>query len=419
VREFLEKIAPIWRPHPGQREFLLSQAPFQVLACGRRWGKTDACAVRTAAALFEPSPTQHLLLAPTLDQASLLFDRTVALLEALGEKVKVRRSPYPRLQLGPHVVTARSGHVPRSLRGHGATDIVVDEAAYLPESLVTEIAMPMLATTGGRLTLISTPHGKNHFWRFFHMGQRGEHGVWSRQAPSSESPFVSAQFLAVQRELVSERAYRVEYEAEFLDGAGQVFRDEAVQKCLVPRPPAARPPYAIGIDWARYGDYTAVAVLSGDRADCGLIELQRFHGTSWSQAVARVADVVSRFPHADVLCDATGVGDPVLEQLRAALPEHKVDGLTFTSAVKAELVDNLAWLFEQGALKMAPDPALLRELQHFQAVPTPGGARLAAGSGAHDDLVVALALAARQLRRRYRARVQVAGPRVFSRGKKG
>ncbi|MCW5939418.1 MAG: hypothetical protein KF884_02190 [Fimbriimonadaceae bacterium] len=419
VEEFLERITPFWQPHQGQLEFLRNRAAVQVLACGRRWGKTEACAVRTVASLFEPSPTQHLLLAPTLDQARLLFDRTVALLEALGETAKVRSSPYPRLQFGPHVVSARSGHVPRSLRGLGATDIVVDEAAYLPESLITEIAMPMLATTDGRLTLISTPHGKNHFWRFFHMGQRGEHGVWSRQAPSSESPFVSAQFLAVQRELISERAYRVEYEAEFLDGAGQVFRDEAVQKCLVPRAPVAEPPFAIGIDWARYGDYTAVAVLSGDRADCALVELHQFHGTSWSEAVARVADVVERFPHASVLCDATGLGDPVLEWLRSALPDHKIDGLTFTSTVKAELIDNLAWLFEQGALTMAPDPALLRELQHFQAVPSSGGTKLGAGSGFHDDLVVALSLAARQLRRRYRARVQVAGPRVFSKGKRG
>jgi phage FluMu gp28-like protein len=392
----------------------MSRAQVQVLACGRRWGKTEACAVRAVASLFEESPTQHLLIAPTLDQATLLFDRTVALLDALGESAKIRRSPYPRLIFGRHAVSARSGHVPRSLRGHEATDIVIDEAAYLPESLVTEIAMPMLATTGGRLTMISTPHGKNHFWRFFQMGQRGEHGVWSRQAPSSESPYVPEQFLAVQRELISERAYMVEYEAAFVDGSGQVFRDEAVQRCLVARSPAAEPPFVIGVDWARYGDYTAVAVLSGDRAECGLVELCQFQGAAWSEAVARVADVALRYPNASVLCDATGAGDPVLEWLRAALPGRRVDGLVFTPSTKAELIDTLAWLIEQGSLKMAPDPALLRELQHFQAVPTFAGAKLGARSGFHDDLVVALALAARQLGRRYRAQVQVAGPRVFS-----
>src|SRR5262249_9614122 len=147
--------------HPGQREFLLHPAKFKVLACGRRWGKTDACAVQVLQALHRPFPTKHLILAPTADQASLLFERVVGLLgrpsgrsdgsdESDGSEKsdksdwKLKHSPYPRLRFGAHTVMARSGHLPRALRGHEATHIVVDEAAYLPESLVTEVAMPML-----------------------------------------------------------------------------------------------------------------------------------------------------------------------------------------------------------------------------------------------------------------------------------
>ena len=46
MQEFLDWLAPIWRPHPGQEKFLRAEAKTKVLACGRRWGKTDACVVQ-------------------------------------------------------------------------------------------------------------------------------------------------------------------------------------------------------------------------------------------------------------------------------------------------------------------------------------------------------------------------------------
>ena len=69
METFLESLAPIWRPHPGQREFLLAGERTQVLACGRRWGKTDACAVKILHGLITLAKSQHLILAPTLDQS--------------------------------------------------------------------------------------------------------------------------------------------------------------------------------------------------------------------------------------------------------------------------------------------------------------------------------------------------------------
>lgn len=60
---------------------------------------------------------------------------------------------------------------------------------------------------------------------------------------------MSRTFLDVQRELISDRAFRVEYEAEFLDGAGCVFRTDLVEACVVPRwHEAPRGPVRIGVD---------------------------------------------------------------------------------------------------------------------------------------------------------------------------
>lgn len=395
---FLERLAPFWTPHPGQREFLLAPSPIRVLACGRRWGKTDACAVDLLAAMHRPSPCRHLVLAPTADQARLLFDRVLSLLEHLSAqegsaKVVSRVSPYPRLEYGEHRLQARSGHVGRSLRGNEATHIVVDEAAYVPESLVTEVAMPMLATTQGRLTLISTPRGHNGFWRFFRMGETGRHGVWSRRAPSWESPLVSQAYLDVQKEMMSERAFAVEYGAEFRDDAGTVFRKELVDASLVAHPPEPAPPFTVGVDWARYGDWTAAVVLSGCRHRAELVETLRVQGEAWTTSVDRVARMLERYPSSRVVCDATGVGDPLLEMLRARVQRCSVEGVVFTPATKSGLVDGLVWAFERKALRLYPEPDLLRELEQFEAIPTERGLKLSARGGAHDDLVCALALA--------------------------
>jgi hypothetical protein len=404
MKAFLDKLRPIWTPHAGQKEFLLARSKLKVLACGRRWGKTEVCAVRTLHALVGKRPTRHFLIAPTLDQAKLLFDRIEALLTQWierfgGDPPKFKRSPFPVLRWNGHLVSARSGHLGRTLRGNEATHLVIDEAAFVPEELVSEVAMPMLATTKGELTMISTPRGKNHFWRFFEMGLRREHGLWSRTAPTHESPHVNKGYLELQRHLVSDRAYRTEYLAEFMDTEGRVFRSEAIDGCLKTKLPAVQTDaISIGVDWGKYGDYTAVAVVAGDAENACLVELQRFNGLSWHEQVDRVAAIIERYPNAVALTDATGMGDPLVEMLQARLRQHYVEGFTFTNSSKAQLIDQLVRCFEERRLAMEAHPELIRELEHFEASTTGTGlTQLGAARGFHDDLVVALALAMRSL----------------------
>lgn len=412
----------MWSPHDGQREFLASRARIRVLACGRRWGKTAACAAQIVDSLLGETPSRHLVLAPTLDQARLLFDRVEELLnqvldrEGSAERPKTRQTPYPRLEYGVHSVIARSGHQGKNLRGHEATHIIVDEAAFVPEALIHEVAMPMLATTGGHLTLISTPNGRNHFWRFFQLGQNGHPAVWCRQAPSEENPLVGADFLWLQRELISDRAYRVEYGAEFMESAGQVFKAEDIEACLGGEPPAEpAPPFFVGIDWARYTDFTAVCVLSGTRRGARLVEAVQIPHQSWPAQVERIRQILSLYPRAHVCCDGTGVGDAAVSMLADAMPGYLIESEVFTSKLKQELIEGLQILLEYRCLKMPPHPELVKELSHFEADVSSGRTKLGAQPGYHDDLVTALALAARLLPGSPPPRPILGARRAFSR----
>lgn len=370
----------------------------------------------TLDSLLRESPTRHLLLAPTQDQASLLFDRVAQLLEAVEiTEFKVRKTPFPKLTLGPHTIQARSGHVGRFLRGNEATNVVIDEAAFVPEELVTEVAMPMLATTQGSLTLISTPCGTNHFYRFYRMGEEHSHGVWSRTAPTAENPMVRPEFLQVQRELLSERAFAVEYEAKFADSVGRVFASESIDGCVCAELPVCAGSICIGVDWARYSDHTAVAVVQGHRNRSSLLRLDHFTDLAWHEQVERVAQIAEEFPTATLLCDATGVGDPVNEMLRTRLGGRLVNGFVFTNSSKAELIQSLALMIERKCLMMTPHPGLIKELSHYEAVTTPiGRIKLGASTGYHDDMVTAVALAAFNLPTEYRPIIQLGNERRFT-----
>ena len=137
-------------------------------------------------------------------------------------------------------------------------------------------------------------------------------------------------------------------------------------------------------------------------------------GTTYPQQVEHVANLMERpslAVHRPYACiDYTGVGRPVFDMFGAQKLVHRVQGITITggretlttdvgwSVPKGELVSLLQAKLHSGNLKVAkalPDAAvLLRELQDFRVRFTDAGnATFNAREGAHDDLVLAVALA--------------------------
>ena len=141
----------------------------------------------------------------------------------------------------------------------------------------------------------------------------------------------------------------------------------------------------------------------------------------------RIVALVRALPgEADLVIDATGVGRPVLDMLRAAGLEPvavtitggrsaSFDGGTWR-VPKRMLVGALATAFEAGRLKVARSlpsaGALLAELQAFRRQISRRGHDSYAGAGVHDDLVIATALACwwPETERRGESRFRQSGP---------
>ena len=402
-----------WQPHPSQREWMLDRHPVKVAACGRRWGKTEAAAVDIATYAIASEGTVQMIVAPTYDQSKLIAGTVERLLlsgSVTRSHTQVTKTPYPDIRYRKSRIMARTADDDgRNLRGHSADRVVVDEAAFVRDQVIEEVIGPMLADRNGSLVMVSTPFGKNHFYRAFTRGMPGDGRHRSFRFPSWTNPHISAEYIEGQRSVLTERQFKIEYEAEFVDDQNSVFPWEDIEAAVAGASilhAGEGSIYVAGVDWARYSDYTAVVVLEICAGDAGsppyrVVEVDRFNRMEWHSQVERVADLVSKYQISGLAADQTSTGDPVLEILRNSLwagrqLDTDIEGVVFTSQSKRELIDNLAIRLAHHEVVLPSYEPLIRELQFYEYELTESGnVRTGARRGYHDDCVCALALALR------------------------
>jgi phage terminase large subunit-like protein len=281
-----------------------------------------------------------------------------------------------------------------TLEGWAYDVIWVNEAGHVlhDEAIYYNTLLPMaLESPDAQFFFVGTPKGPGLFQSMFGWGRDPEREEWmSFHHPSMVNPRLDARELARLREHMPERQYRQEILAEFVTGEGAVFRD--VESVATADPESEAEPgveYVIGVDLARYSDYSVAWVGRPDRH--AAVCCDRFHRIPWGLQVARFANLSRRFNDAHLIVDATGVGDPVCEDLRAA--GLSVEPVVMTASRKRDLIDALAVGIEQQRLRFAPHEATRAELESYAQTDTPTGqARMGAPPGRHDDCVIALAL---------------------------
>lgn len=179
--------------------------------------------------------------------------------------------------------------------------------------------------------------------------------------------------------------------------------------------------FILGLDLGQSADYTALCIVERRTAEpkpatYDVRHLQRFAlGTPYPEIVVKLGGMLRAPALAgcviSLVADATGVGAPVVDLLRAAkLPARLVPVLiTGGDAVgreggrfrvpKRDLVGAAKVLLQSGRLKFAelPEtPTLVRELLNFQVKIDPATAHdsySAWREGVHDDMVLSVALA--------------------------
>ncbi len=377
-------------PHPGQTAILDTCTRFNVVACGRRFGKTTLGINRLIGPALEGYPVGWF--SPTYKYHAEAWREFVAILEPVIVRKNATAGLIELVTGGTLEFWTLSDQ--DAGRSRKYKRIAIDEAARVKdlEDRWNKAIRPTLADMEGDADFYSTPRGQNFFWKCFLRGKDDAYPDWSCwQMPSMTNPHMPVSEFEALRKDVPERVYRQEILAEFLDDAGGVFRkvSDAVDRGrVIVMGAIAGHQYSTGIDLARVEDFTVITTLDARGVQ---VYHERFNQISWERQISAIRSVLGLYPGPAVL-DSTGVGDPIFEALRKA--GCRVQGYQFTNASKTELIDGLALALEMGHLRLMDVPVQENELKAYEYTLTASrNVTMSAPEGMHDDCVIALALA--------------------------
>ena len=370
-----------------------------------------------------------VLCAPTLDpQARISAERIRAALAATDALVPAAgqaRSRGDTVAVGRARAVLLSANPQASVAGHTASiALVADEAQDIDEDWFNRQFRPMAASTGAPAVLFGTA------WNGRTLLERAVAANRARDAAEPQGPrhHHQATWREVAAVLPAYGAY-VEAERERLGASHPLFLSQyelvpgevagrlltrdllaALEGGHDPRSaPAPGERYVAGLDFGGEGEDADATVLTVARVElatggggiaCRVVAQREWRGAPYARVLdeARALDRLWRFER--VSADATGLGAPLVAQLRPQLGA-RLDEVVFTAASKSALGYALLAAARTGRLALPRDdggPEAFRcreELAACEASLAAGG-RLAWGNDrGHDDYVVSLALCLR------------------------
>lgn len=372
--------------HPGQHDVYRHPARFKVLANGRRWGKTRLG--MTLCLEYGLHGRRAWWVAPSYKMAQVGWDGLKQLAKQVPG-VDIREGDNLITFPGGGVVQVRSADNPDSLRGQGLDYVVMDECAFMKEEAWQEAIRPALSDRKGGALFISTPKGRNWFYRLYQRGINGDDASWqSWRFMTTDNPYIDPDEVEAARAELPDTIFRQEYMAEFIEDAGLVFRN--VRNCVTALPAEYdhAQSYVMGVDWAQSNDFTVLTVMDDKQR---VVAIDRFNQIDWATQRMRLKTLAAKWHVRAILAEENSIGGPNIEQLQhEGLP---VQAFTTTNTSKQDLMTALQLAFERGDIAIPDDPTLIAELEAFEAVRLPSGKwRYEAPTGMHDDMVMSLAL---------------------------
>lgn len=215
-------------PHAWQYDYLRETRNATVLK-GRQVGASlGAAALAIHLARYTPNSLAAVV-SPSLKQSTEIATRARAGLKAIGEPLAQDSASLLRLRNGSRILSLPGS--PRSVRGWSADLLILDEAAYLEHATIVA-ARALVAATGGRILMQSTPAGE---YGDFYEAIRAQDPSWAHFAVrSDEVASITPGFLAGERLAMTPDAYASEYECQFGRTGASLFNVERIKSLVLP-----------------------------------------------------------------------------------------------------------------------------------------------------------------------------------------
>lgn len=381
---------------PKQQSIFDSKARIKLAAKGRRFGLTKGAANDFILSALEGKFSKGLWVDVVNSNIDKYIERYfLPHLKKLPGNMWSWRVQKKELHIGKAYIDFRSADTPETMEGFGYDKAFINEAGIVlkDEYLWNNAIQPMFWDYANVSVVIGgTPKGKG---KFFELCERGKDPTQPQfeffTFTSFDNPYINTQAIEEDMKSMPDRVVRQEIYAEFLEDTGAVFRGFMEVMDAKPQPPIEGHVYVMGVDLAKVQDYTVLAVY--DVATNKQVYQARFNKIDWGMQKSRIAETSKHYNNASVPIDATGLGDPIVEDL--ARMEIPVDPIKFTNDQKRMMVEKLANWIETKKIRMINLPETARELTNFTYDISEQTGRIMynAPQGFNDDIVMAHALA--------------------------
>lgn len=238
--------------HEAQQRIAYEARRFNVLACGRRWGKTAFGVERLVWPALDGFPVAYF--SPTYKMLTEVWRTMQETLRPVTKRVSAQEHRLELITGG--IVDMWSLDTPDVARGRKYKRVAIDEAAMVKDLLLgwQQVIRPTLADYEGDADFYSTPKGFNDFYELFKMSETSDQwAAW--QMPTTENPHIKQSEVEAMRAEMPGYVFEQEVLARFVTLDGALFRREWFR--VVDHAPD-------GLFWARYWDLAASTKTSAD-----------------------------------------------------------------------------------------------------------------------------------------------------------
>jgi hypothetical protein len=299
-----------------QVEAVFADERYAVIEASTKAGKTVACMVWIAEqAMGGRAGRNYWWIAPIYAQAKIAFRR---LKRGLPNHLYTSNESELTITLANGaVIWFKGAENADSLYGEDVYAAVIDEATRVREDAWHAVRSTLTATRGP-VRIIGNVKGRKN-WAY-QLARRAESGTPDMHyAKLTAYDAVAAGVLDAAevedaKRMLPATVFNELYLAEPSDDEGNPFGIASIRACIAETlaEPIRGERYVMGVDLAKSVDWTVAVVLDSHRR---VVAYERFQAP-WDATMRRLQALASRYNRAEMLVDATGVGDPVVEQLQ-------------------------------------------------------------------------------------------------------
>ena len=382
------------RPHIKQKEIVdacLNDDYFFIVAViGRQFGKSTIAENMAIYWALNNERSTVYWVSPTDSQSQKVYKDIINALYESGA-IKTKKMSKGEIEIvfkNGSKILFRSAQSEDNLRGQSVDYMILDEAAFIKKSTIETILLPMLSVKGKKCLFISTPKGKNYLYDYYLNGQSKP--KWkSLRFSTYDSPIASKDIIQMFKDTLSEKIYKQEVEAEFVDSSS-IFNNLSEVMCLNQlEGPLEGDNYWCGIDIGLIKDPSVLSIINqnGD-----LVKYYRWTDIESPELIEKIKEINSKWKFKKVLIEDNNQGLVIYQNLKRQM--NNIESFNTNSKTKPQIINNLIHLFNMKSFKIIKDEYLRIELEAFIFKQNDlGNIKFMADSGFHDDCVMSLAIA--------------------------